>query len=449
MFKKIQQAGSLFIRNRSKPLRASTVEAKVRRSARSAFPDLIMPLQQAVADEGYKEPTPIQKQSIPHLVNGRDLLGCAQTGTGKTAAFTLPILQVLAAKKEKPESGRPRALILAPTRELAGQVEDSIKTYGRHLHVASTVIFGGVGQDPQVKALRQGVDIVVATPGRLLDLINQRHLRLDKVEILVLDEADRMLDMGFIPDIRKIIKMVPDKRQSMFFSATMSKEIVALSKTMVKDPVHITIASEAPTVEKIVQRVMFLDRGNKRHMLNKLMQDESLDKVLIFSNMKHMVDKITQNLVDAGVEAIAIHGDKTQAIRIKALEDFKSGKVRALVATDIAARGIDIDGISHVINYDIPDEAEVYVHRIGRTARAGADGDAISFCSSEERNALRGIERLIEKEIPCDKNHRFHSEAVRNATGMAAKPLPKMPRGAAGTTLRSGSFGSINKRRRR
>lgn len=448
MLKRLRQAASIFSSKKSKPLRASAVEVKVRREARNAFPDLIAPLQQAVADEGYKEPTPIQKEAIPHLIKGRDILGCAQTGTGKTAAFTLPILQRLAGKKDKSKSGRPRVLILAPTRELAGQVEDSIRTYGRHLRVTSAVIYGGVGQDPQVKALQRGVDIVVATPGRLLDLINQRHLSLNEIEVFVLDEADRMLDMGFIPDIRKIIKMLPRERQSMFFSATMSSQVTALANTMTTNPVSISIDPEDPTVEKIAQKVMYVDKRNKRHLLAKLMQDEALDKVLIFVNMKHEADRITADLTANGIEAIAIHGDKSQDVRHKALDKFKSGKVRALVATDIAARGIDIDGISHVINYGIPEEAEVYVHRIGRTARAGAEGDAISFCSAEERSALRSIERLIKKDIPCDADHRFHYEAARTATGLAAKPAPKPVKGG-GTMLRSGSFGSLSKRRSR
>ncbi|OVE75490.1 hypothetical protein BVX97_04435 [bacterium E08(2017)] len=339
-------------------------------------------------------------------------------------------------------------MILTPTRELAGQVEESIKTYGKHLRLSSAVVYGGVKQEPQVRAMRNGVDIVVATPGRLLDLMNQRHVNLGDVMIFVLDEADRMLDMGFIPDIRKIIRALPKERQSLFFSATMSDDVVKLANTMVKDPVSITIQPDQPTVEKIQQRVMFIEKRNKRHLLNKLMLDDALDKVLIFTNMKSTADKVARNLSVSGMEAVALHGDMSQAVRLKTMEQFSSGEVRALVATDIAARGIDIDGISHVINYDIPDEAEVYVHRVGRTARAGAEGDAISFCSSEERNALRGIEKLIMKEIPCDKEHRFHSEAARNATGLAAKPLPKGGKGG-GPTLKSGSFGSVGRRRRR
>lgn len=400
-------------------------------------------LQKAIAEEGYEVSTPIQMNAIPPLLEGRDLLGCAQTGTGKTAAFTLPILQYLHNNKRKLSRGSPRVLVLAPTRELARQVEESVQTYGRHLkHINSVVIFGGVQQGPQVKALEKGVDIVVATPGRLLDLKQQGFLHLDKVEIFVLDEADRMLDMGFIPDIRKIIKALPRKRQSMFFSATMPKEVVGLSGNMLSDPVHVTIEPENPTVDNIAQKVMFLEKHNKRHLLMKLMQDDQLDKVLIFSNTKINAERVTGILRSGKIQSLSIHGDKSQSERLKALERFKKGEVRALVATDIAARGLDIEGISHVINYDIPEDPDVYIHRIGRTARAGAEGDAISFCCDEERETMRSIERLINKKIECDEAHRFHSEMVRNATGVAAKKMS----GKGTTRMRSGSFGRMRKR---
>jgi ATP-dependent RNA helicase RhlE len=395
------------------------------RPVHPVFATLLPQIQRAVREEGYITPTPIQLQAIPHLLAGRDILGCAQTGTGKTAAFVLPILQHLTLHKRQPIRNRPRVLVLAPTRELAAQIGDSIRAYGRHLHVSHTVIFGGVGQRPQEVALSRGMDIVVATPGRLLDLMGQGFVKLDGIEIFVLDEADRMLDMGFIRDIRKVIATLPPKRQSLFFSATLQPEVVALARTLVHHPVHVTITPEQPTVEKIAQKVLFVDRQHKDALLVQLLNATGMDRVIVFAQMKHAANKVCEKLAKAGITAAAIHGNKSQSARTAALAGFKTGQVRVLVATDIAARGIDVDNITHVINYHLPIEPETYVHRIGRTARAGAAGDAISFCSPDERDFLRAIERLIRKPIPVEAQHPFHSEAARHATGAAARPPPR------------------------
>ncbi len=402
---------------------------------------LIEPLQRALTADGYTTPTPIQEQAIPLLLQGKDLLGIAQTGTGKTAAFALPLLQRLATDKRVAGRASPRALILAPTRELVAQIGDSFKSYGKFLRLTHTTIFGGVGQGPQVNALNRGVDIVVATPGRLLDLVNQRRVRLDAVEVFVLDEADRMLDMGFIMDIKKIIAMLPKQRQSLFFSATMVPEVDSLARTMLHHPEKIAITPQATTVERIDQRILFVAKQDKDKLLLQLLEGEHLERVLVFARTKHGANKLVEFLYDKGVHADAIHGNKSQAARQKALNDFKNGKVRVLVATDIAARGIDVDGISHVINYELPNEPESYVHRIGRTARAGADGTAYSFCSSEERNFLRDIERMTRQQIPV-LEHAFHDERARLATGSAAS-LPKrgnFGRGAPRGAPRGGSF---------
>ena len=393
------------------------------------FAMLLPQIQRAVAEEGYVTPTPIQVQSIPHLLAGRDLLGCAQTGTGKTAAFVLPILQYLVQNRKPLTRGRARVLVLAPTRELAAQIGDSIRAYGRHLHISHTVIFGGVGQRPQEVALSHGLDIVVATPGRLLDLMQQGFVNLDTVEVFVLDEADRMLDMGFIRDIRKVIARLPPKRQSLFFSATLQPEVVSLARTLVRDPVHVTITPEQPTVEKIAQKIMFVERGHKEALLVELLKAHNMNRVIVFTQMKHAANKVCERLNKAGITAAAIHGNKSQSARTAALAGFKTGHVRVLVATDIAARGIDVDGITHVVNYHMPVEPETYVHRIGRTARAGAEGDAISFCSPDERDYLRDVERLIHQAIPVDTQHAYHSETARHATGAAARPPPKGQRG--------------------
>ncbi len=397
------------------------------------FTTLLPQLQRAIAESGYSTPSPIQAQAIPHLIEGRDLLGCAQTGTGKTAAFMLPILHYLAQSKQKNISGKSRVLVLAPTRELAGQIGDSITAYGCHLQITHTVIFGGVSQGQQVKKLRQGLDVVVATPGRLLDLVQQRHLYLDRIEVFVLDEADRMLDMGFIPDIRKVISKLPARRQSLFFSATMSPEVIALANTLIRDAVHITITPDQPAVERIEQKVFFVGKQSKNTLLTSLLNDSRLDKVIVFTRMKHGANKVVEKLKASGVTAVAIHGNKSQSARTEALTSFKSGNTRILVATDIAARGIDVDRISHVINYDLPNDPETYIHRIGRTARAGSDGIAFSFCSAEERDYLRDIEKLLGKPVPTNTNHDYHCETARTATGADARPAPKKQQGNRAT----------------
>ena len=393
-----------------------------------AFAALIPEIQRAVAAEGYDTPTPIQEQCIPHLLDGRDLLGTAQTGTGKTAAFTLPLLQRLAGNPRRPRKGTPRALILAPTRELAAQIRESIQTYGRFLRLSHTVIFGGVKQSPQVKTLNRGVDILVATPGRLLDLIQQGFIHLNEVEVFILDEVDRMLDMGFIPDIKRVLSIIPADRQTLFFSATMAPKMEALAHTMVRNPVRVSIAPDKPAVERIDQRVLFVGKGNKDALLVSLLSDPQVNKALIFTQMKHIANRVVKKLGSAGIHGAAIHGNKSQAARTRALDGFKRGSFRVLVATDVAARGLDVDDITHVINYDLPVEAETYVHRIGRTARAGAGGDAISFCCAEERAYLREIERLLTKPVPVEMEHAYHcDEAFRSS-----QPAPKAFGGGGG-----------------
>ncbi|MBN1356897.1 DEAD/DEAH box helicase [bacterium] len=409
----------------------------------SVFSTLLPQLQRAVAEENYTVPTPIQEQAIPHLLEGRDLLGCAQTGTGKTAAFALPLLQYLSQNKINPSRGRPRALVLTPTRELAVQIDESIRTYGRYLHISHTVIFGGVGQDVQVRAVNRGVDIVVATPGRLIDLMRQGHVRLDKVEVFILDEADRMLDMGFIRDVRVIVADLPAERQTQFYSATLSDDAVALASNLVRNPVRITIDPDKPTVERIVQKVMFVEKNDKGTLLISLLRDRAMEKVLVFTRTKHGANKLAKKLLAAGVSSRVIHGNKTQSARTRALDEFKTGGIRVLVATDIAARGLDVEGISHVINYDLPEDPETYIHRVGRTARAGAGGDAISFCSSTERDYLRGIDFIIQTPIPHDTQQKLHSETARMATGAAARPPLKLQRGSRRSY--AGTYGRLKR----
>ena len=370
------------------------------------------PLLRALAEEGYETPTPIQAKAIPPALEGRDVLGCAQTGTGKTAAFTLPMIQRLEAAGEiggaaasagtgkKRAPGRPHALVLSPTRELAVQIAESIATYGRHARCRTAVIFGGVGQNPQVQALRGGVDIVVATPGRLLDLIQQGHCSLADVHILVLDEADRMLDMGFIKPIRQIAAMVARKRQTMLFSATMPAEIRHLADALLSDPVRVEVTPVASAAPKIDQHVVHVPRELKQPLLERLLEADDAESVVVFTRTKHGADRVMRRLLRARVEAAAIHGNRNQNQRQRALDAFKAGKIRVLVATDVAARGIDVDDVTHVINYDIPVEPESYVHRIGRTGRAGAAGKAIAFCEPAERPALKAIERLTGKAVP-------------------------------------------------
>lgn len=390
--------------------------------------NLIHPLKRALSEQGYTTPTPIQKLSIPHLLNGKDMIGIAQTGTGKTAAFSLPILQNMSASYKSPRPGKPRVLVLAPTRELAAQIGKSFETYGQFTRFKHTVIFGGVGQSPQVRALSKGVDILVATPGRLLDLMDQGHVRLSGVEYFVLDEADRMLDMGFINDVYKVVDQLPKKRQSLFYSATMSPEISALAKKLLTNPVTVEVTPQATTVELIDQYVFFVDSDDKNELLLQLMRSKHLECVLVFTRTKHRANKVAQTLNKNRIPTDAIHGNKSQTHRTKALHDFRTGKLRVLVATDIAARGIDIPDISHVINYDLPNISESYVHRIGRTARAGAEGTAYSFCAADERDFLRGIEKLTRTKIDVAE-HEYHSEKARTATGDAAKPAPRQQRG--------------------
>ncbi len=364
------------------------------------------PILKALQQASYTHPTPIQLQAIPPILLGRDLLGCAQTGTGKTAAFAVPTLQRLM-NKPKTHARRIHALVLTPTRELALQIHESMMTYGRHTGLRSCVIFGGVSQKQQEIQLRQGVDILVATPGRLLDLLNQRLVDLSAIEILILDEADRMLDMGFIHDVKKVIAQVPVKRQTLFFSATMPDEIVKLSRALLIDPVHVSISPESPTVEKIQQSVFFVDKVNKRHLLVHLLKDPAIDSVLVFTRTKHGADRVVRELGQNRIPAQAIHGNKSQNARVRALSDFKSKATRVLVATDIAARGIDIDGLMYVVNYDLPEVPETYVHRIGRSGRAGNLGTSLSFCDFEEKKLLTAIEKLIVKPIPVVDEHPF------------------------------------------
>jgi ATP-dependent RNA helicase RhlE len=375
--------------------------------------ELIDPILKALSAEGYTQPTPIQEQSIPILLKKKDLLGCAQTGTGKTAAFACPILQHLYLNRQKSKQGRNiRALVVTPTRELAIQIADSFTTYGKFTGIKNTVIFGGVKQGSQTDALRKGVDVLVATPGRLLDLMNQGFITLKHIEYFVLDEADHMLDMGFIHDIRKVIAKLPSKRQSLFFSATMPKDIVALSQKILGNPSKVTIQPEQTTAEKVRQAIYFTGRKGKPQLLAHLLINDSIDSVLVFSRTKHGANKIVKTLAKAEIKAEAIHGNKSQSARQLALSNFKSGITKVLIATDIAARGIDIDDMSHVINFDLPNIPETYVHRIGRTGRAGASGIAISFCEKEERPYLRDIEKLIGQKIPVVSDHPFPDDGT-------------------------------------
>lgn len=370
--------------------------------------NLIEPILTALKNEGYTHPTPIQQQAIPIALKGRDVLGCAQTGTGKTAAFSIPILQFLHQKSETHSGAKKiKALILTPTRELALQIGESINSYGKGLGLKHVVVFGGVSQVPQVQALRNGIDILIATPGRLLDLINQRHIRLTDVEFFVLDEADRMLDMGFIHDVKKVIALLPKTKQTMFFSATMPPEIQKLADTILHNPEYVEVTPVSSTAEKIDQYVYKVDKNKKRSLLVHVLKDDKINTALVFTRTKHSADRVARDLQKAGVKAEAIHGDKSQTARVKALDNFKAQKIRVLVATDIAARGIDVDELSHVINYDIPNQPETYVHRIGRTGRAGLSGVALSFCDSEERDYLKDIIRLTSVRIPEITDHPY------------------------------------------
>lgn len=389
--------------------------------------NIIEPIQRALKTEGYTEATPIQSEAIPQLLDGADLLGCAQTGTGKTAAFAIPILQGISFEQRNLKGNRPiKALVLAPTRELAIQIADSFKAYSKHLGLRTLAIYGGVSQHPQTNALTKGIDVLVATPGRLLDLINQKYVHLDKIKYFVLDEADMMLDMGMLQDVKKIMKYVPAVRQNMLFSATMPKEIEKLAGNILKNPVKIAITPVSSAVEVIEQSVYFVNKSNKTNLLIHLLKDKSIVSALVFSRTKHGADKIVKLLVKAGLQAQAIHGDKSQNARQLALNNFKQGKTRILVATDIAARGIDVEELSHVFNYNLPEVPETYVHRIGRTGRAGLGGIAISFCDQEEKPLLAEIQKLVSKSIPMVEDHPY--------------PLIEMPSELKGVPTRR-SFG--------
>ncbi|HCA06678.1 MULTISPECIES: DEAD/DEAH box helicase [unclassified Chryseobacterium] len=370
--------------------------------------NLIEPIAKAIEEQGYTNPTPIQERSIPEILKGSDFLGCAQTGTGKTAAFAIPILQNLS--KNKTKTNHIKALILTPTRELAIQIEENINAYGKYLPLKQLVIFGGVKQGNQEAALRKGIDILVATPGRLLDFIAQGIISLKNIEIFVLDEADRMLDMGFVHDVKRVIKLLPQRRQTLFFSATMPSEIQKLADSILNNPVKVEVTPVSSTAETIKQAVYFVDKDNKLNLLSHILENEIADSVLVFSRTKHGADKIARKLQKDNISAEAIHGNKSQNARQNALNNFKSGKTRILVATDIAARGIDIDELKYVINFELSDVSETYVHRIGRTGRAGAEGSSISFVDSLDLLNLRNTEKLIGKKIPVVKDHPFHTE---------------------------------------
>jgi ATP-dependent RNA helicase RhlE len=394
------------------------------------FSDLRLaePLVRAVTAEGYSTATPIQAQAIPHVLSGRDVLGCAQTGTGKTAAFALPILHRLSAAP-RPAGRRAgvRCLVLSPTRELATQIGDSFRAYGRNLPLRSTVIFGGVGQNPQVQALRNGVDVLVATPGRLVDLMNQGFVDLRSVEVFVLDEADRMLDMGFIHDVRRIVAKVPAQRQTLLFSATMPAEIRKLADTILRSPVTVAVTPVSSTVEKIEQSLYYVEKRNKPVLLAHLVNELPMARALVFTRTKHGADRVVRQLHTRGIRAEAIHGNKSQNARERALSNFKANKIPVLVATDIAARGIDIDDITHVVNYDLTHEPETYVHRIGRTGRAGASGAAISFCDTEERENLSAIQKLIRRTIPVMTNHPQYPAKQSLEDKLAERREPRQP----------------------
>lgn len=407
--------------------------------------NLIEPILKALTAEGYTKPTPIQEQSIPVLLERKDLLGCAQTGTGKTAAFAIPILQLLH-QDELYKKAAPgiKVLILTPTRELAIQIGESFAAYGKLLRIKHTVIFGGVPQRSQTDALRAGVDILIATPGRLLDLMDQRYVRLDQLKTFVLDEADRMLDMGFIHDVKKIITKIPAKRQTIFFSATMPAEISKLAATILTNPVRVEVTPVSSTANTVKQEIYFVDKNSKRLLLLHLLNDDAINTALVFTRTKHGADRVAKDLNRAGIITEAIHGNKSQNARQRALTNFKSQKTRVLVATDIAARGIDIDELSHVINYELPNIPETYVHRIGRTGRAGASGISISFCDAEERAYLKDIQKLIGKPVPVAENNPYPlSQSAMNSPVVAPKPQQQGRQGFK-RPARTGSYKSAN-----
>lgn len=381
-----------------------------------SFEMLIPELQHALSDKNFEAATPVQNQCIPFLLKGKDLLASAQTGTGKTAAFILPLLQQLNENRKPISNNSARYLILAPTRELALQIHEGLHSLGSYLKFREAVVYGGVSQRAQVNAMRKGVDFLIATPGRLLDLMQQGHINLDAVETLVLDEADRMLDMGFINDIRHIITKLPEGKQTAFFSATFPREIQNLSKELLVNPERVIIAPEKVTVDKISQKLFFVSNKSKNSLLLKIVEDPKATKVIIFAQMKHTANKLAEKLNKSGVNCMAIHGNKSQAARIKALDKFRHGQLRVLIATDVAARGIDVEGVTHVINYQLPQEPETYVHRIGRTGRAGESGQALSFCSENDLGNLTSIERMLKQSIPKDYEHPFHCSVTAQMT---------------------------------
>lgn len=404
---------------------------------------LAQPLLRAIEAEGYSTPTPIQARAIPKMLDGRDIIGIAQTGTGKTAAFALPLLHHLDQTRCKMPKRAVRSLILAPTRELASQIFTCIKTYNKHLKLHCVVAYGGVSIRGQISQLHRGADVLVATPGRLLDLMKQGFAHLDWVDIFILDEADRMLDMGFAPDVRRIAESLPERHQTAMFSATMAKNVRGLMTSLLVDPFKIEVAQVATTAEKVEQHIMFVRKENKRALLGDILQDDAVKRVLIFSRSKHGADRIARNLAKNGIKAGVIHGNRSQGQRERALKDFSNGRIRALVATDIASRGIDVEGVTHVINFDLPNEPDSYVHRIGRTGRAGATGTALSFCDIEETAYLKDIEKNIRQTLPVIEDHPYHDSVIANDPGKASKG--KRPGHGGPSRGRGGNGQSRNK----
>lgn len=388
------------------------------------------PILRAIEESGYETMTPIQSQAIPTVLEGKDLIGVAQTGTGKTAAFSLPIIQLLLKGEGQRDAKTARALILAPTRELAIQISDNIRAYSKYVHLRTTLLYGGASEKPQIKAMLPGVDILIATPGRLMDLMERGHVNLRKVEFLVLDEADRMLDMGFIRDIQKIVAVLPKKRQTVLFSATMPTSVEKLANSILINPIRVDVAPAATTAEKVDQHVLMVPKSRKRDLLAHVLKDKAIKRVIVFTRTKHGANKVSKYLEELGISSGAIHGNKSQNARQKALSDFREGTIRALVATDVAARGIDVDNITHVINFELPNEPESYVHRIGRTARAGATGVSLSFCDHDERPYLRDIEKIIRQHVPVMEDHPFHREGLDMAYAEKAEAKPSGGRGA-------------------
>jgi len=416
--------------------------------------ELLPSIKKAVKDKGYTNPTPIQTQSIPHLLKGRDLLGIAQTGTGKTAAFSLPLITKLSTSNIKVKPNNVRSLILTPTRELASQIEQNIKTYSKGLRLSTSVIFGGVGHRSQIQALSRGIDILIATPGRLLDLMSDNYIKYEQLEVFILDEADRMLDMGFINDVKKIMKKLPSKRQTLLFSATIPDSILSLANSLLIDPVKVEVTPEALTVEKINQQLNIVARKNKPNLLKHILVKQKIKSVLVFTKTKRGANKVVEFLEKNDIASAAIHGNKSQNAREKALNGFRNGKVKVLVATDIASRGIDVDHVSHVINYDQPMEPEAYVHRIGRTARAGREGVAISFCDETEIKLLKAVEKLIKKSIPVDCDQPYHVDLdslpkyVKKPGGRASQNFKRaMGRKSSNSKSRNTKSGNTKSRR--